>query len=686
MSAPSESSNGAGHRLAVDIGGTFIDYVLLDEATGEFVTDKEAAFRDAIAEQLFVGYDRLVEGGGATLARFVHGSTLAINTILQENGAKVGLITTRGFRDVLEIGRGNRTEVYDFAFSPPRPLVPRHLRREVTERTDFRGNEVAPLDLAELEVEVEALVAQGVDAIAICFLHAYADPSHEREAADWIGERHPELFLTRSSDVATEWREFERTSTAVLNAYVMPVIVRYLGQVQDGLDSRRYRRPLTIMQSNGGVMAADVAKRVPIRMLESGPAGGVIGAQALATAIGEPNVICADVGGTSFDVALIRDGNAVERFRTDVEGRPVLAPSVDIISVGSGGGSVAWIDERGQLRVGPRSAGSRPGPACFRQGGDEPTVTDCNLVLGRLDAERFLGSRMPLDRQAAEDALRPLAEELGMSVADAAAGVVRVAETDMSYALRLMTVERGYDPRDFALLGYGGGGGLFAAALSLELEIPRVIVPAAAGVFSAWGLLFADFREDAARTRVLALDGAGRADFIALLAEVRAEAVERLAEHGIDRERALAVSRADVRFRGQEHTLTVPVPALERADEVVAAVRDAFVERHRAHYGQADETRDVEVVTVRASATAKLRHPDLARSAANGAEGRPRGERDVWFSATNRFETTEIWSRDAIGPRTEVCGPAVIEEWNATTPVGPGQSARRDELDNLIIT
>ena len=669
------------YRLAVDVGGTFIDYVLLNERTGAISIDKEAAYRDAISRQLFVGYDRAV-GEDADVRRLIHGSTLAINTILQAKGARAGLITTAGFRDVLEIGRGNRTDIYDFFWTPPAPLIPRHLRVEVDERVDYAGDVVRALDADALLERARFLVEEGgVEVIGICFLHAYANPENEREAAELIRAAHPGVYVTASHEVATEWREYERTSSTVLNGYIMPIVSRYFSEVEADLGGRDFDGNLAIMQSNGGVMPTDVCMRVPLRTLESGPAGGVVGARALAEAIGEPNVICADVGGTSFDVALVYDGEAIERFRTEVDRRPVLAPTVDIISIGSGGGSIAWIDERGVLRVGPESAGSRPGPACFGGGGTRPTVTDCNLLLGRLDPEKFLGSRMRLDTAAAEAAVATVAEPLGMSLTEAAAGVIRLAEIDMTYALRLMTVERGYDPRTFALLAYGGGGGLFAAALLDELEIPRAIVPTAAAVFSAWGLLFADYREDAALTRVIAVTAGTEERFAELVAGVCDEAAAKLALHGLPEPDAVVAARADVRFAGQEHTLSVPIASTGTPQQVVAELRREFASRHRAHYGQADESRDIEVVTIRATATARVPHPEL-RPVDGGGAARPTGKRRVWF---DELVEADIWARADLGPGDTVTGPAIVEEWNTTIPVGSGQRATVDPYGNLVI-
>lgn len=673
------------HRLAVDVGGTFIDYVLLNEQTGEVTVDKEPAYKDEISRQLFSGYDRVTPQGDHSVNRLIHGSTLAINTILQETGSSVGLLTTRGFRDVLEIGRGNRVDIYDFFYRPPRPLISRRLRREVRERINPAGKEVVPLSLDEVEAEAAFLLTHGVEAIAICFLHAYANPTHEQRARDWLAHRYPDLYVSCSHEVANEWREYERTSSVVMNAYVMPTTGRYFSEVETELKRRGFAGDLAIMQSNGGVMPADVAKQVPLRTLESGPAGGVVGAQALAVAVDEPNVICADVGGTSFDVALIHEGRVVERYKTEVDKRPVLAPTVDIISIGAGGGSIAWIDDRNSLRVGPRSAGARPGPACFGSGGTEPTVTDCNLLLGRLDAENFLGRRMSLDVAAAEAAVASIAEPLGIDLVSAAGGVVRLAETNMVYAIRQMTVERGQDPRRFVLLAYGGGGGLFASALIDELEVPQAIIPQNSAVFSAWGLLFADYREDAWLTKVLAINESTQSEFARLVEVLAREARCKLAQHGIDTGRAELSARADIRFVGQEHTLITPVPLGLSAAELASKLKESFAERHRAQYGQADERRDIEVVTVRATALGGVPHPNLVATEVGPSVPSPHTTRSVWFTSENATVETAIWERATLKPGDTVQGPALIEEWNSTTLVNPGQTARVDGFNSIRV-
>jgi len=669
--------------IGVDVGGTFIDVVSLDRETGEVAIEKQPATPERLGEEVVTALFRLPARGD--VERILHGSTIAINTLLQRTGACVGLITTRGFRDVLELARGNRPHIYDWVWVPPEPLVPRDLRREVNERLGPRGEELVPLDLAGLAREVDALVADGVEAIAVCFLHAYTNPKHERAAAEAIHERHPSIPVTLSSDTASEWREYERTSTSTINAYVQPLVGGYLRALRDRLDVEGVTAPLGMMQSNGGVMSAERALALPVRTLSSGPAGGVIGVSALARRLGHADAICADVGGTTFDVAIIEDGRVQERTESEIAGLPVLAPTVDVHSIGAGGGSIAWIDDLGGLRVGPRSAGARPGPACFGFGGEDPTVTDCHLVLGRLDPERFLGSRMKLDAERAGRAIEErIARPMGMSLDEAADGILRIAEHAMANAIHGMTVERGLDPRSFVLYAYGGGGGLFAAATAAELGIRTIVIPRSPANFSAWGILLSGYREDVATTRVLPLDDAAMRSVVAELGSLTEEAVERLGSLGLANDRISIERRADLRFHGQEHTVTVDVEeGWGPAD--APRLRDRFVERHRRLYGHGDPGAAVEVVTVRARATVPTDVSVWQRHDPSGSSG-PRTSRPVSFREAGGVVPTPIHDRDALAVGEYVAGPAVVEEWTSTTLVPPGWSVHTDELGYLVLT
>lgn len=669
--------------IAVDVGGTFIDVVSIDRGTGMMSVDKQPSTPDRIADELLTVLERL-PGSPSEIDRFLHGSTVAINALLQRDGAKVGLLTTRGFRDVLELARGNRPHIYDWVWVPPEPLVPRDLRREVTERLGPRGEEIAPLDLAGLAREVDALVREGVEAVAVCFLHAYANPKHEREAADAIARRHPQLPVTLSSEIAAEWHEYERTSTAVINAYLRPLFQRYLGSLRERLRAAGLEGAVGVMQSNGGVMTADRALGLPVRTLSSGPAGGVIGVASLARRLGHPDAICTDVGGTTYDVAIIEGGRVQERTETQVAGLPVFAPTVDVTSIGAGGGSIAWIDELDGPRVGPESAGARPGPACFGFGGEEPTVTDCHLVLGRLDPERFLGSRMRLDVGAAERAVHErVARPLGMELEDAADGVVKIAETAMANAIHTMTVERGIDPRRSVLYAYGGGGGLFAAAVAAELDIDTIVVPREPATFSAWGILASGYREDVSTTRVLLLDDDAMRSAIAELGSLGTEVVGRLTDLGVSREVVEVLRKADLRFRGQEHTVTVELDPTWGAGDA-PALRAAFVDRHRQLYGHGDRDAVVELVTVRCRGVVAAEESywpawEVAERAAS------RTERPVFFRETGGFGLAAIYSRDSLAVDQDVIGPAVVEEPTSTTLVPPGWTARTDDLGNLVL-
>ena len=676
-------------RLAIDIGGTFADFVLLDEDSGSVTLEKEPSPKERLTDHIFKGIGRL-DVDLTDLDMVIHGSTVVINTILQEVGGRIGLITTQGFRDVLGLGRGNRPEVYNLLYKPPTPLIPRYLRLEVPERLDHKGNVITPLDEEATRRAIERLKAREVEGIAVCFLHAYANPEHERGVRRIAGEVYPEAHVSISSDITGEFREFERTSTVALNTYVMPSVAAYLAGLEERLSLGGFRGGLNIIQSTGGLTTSEEARRMPIRTLESGPAGGVIGAVALGRQLDEPNLIATDVGGTSFDVALILGGRPFEKSETYVNKRPVLQPTIDITSVGAGGGSIAWLDDSGGFRVGPLSAEADPGPVCFGKGGTEPTVTDAHLVLGRINPRNFLGRRMELDVAGAKAAIQGrIADPLGLSLEEAAHGITHLADTNMIHAIRRVTIERGHDPRDFTLLGYGGGGGLFAASLAREMEIGKTIIPVNPAVFSAWGILNSDFREDVVRTTVMPTAALSVEELLEMFGDLADVAADKLAASGLAAERARFVHALDMRYEGQEHTVKVPLPS---AGDFKAGgmplLQSLFDQLHERMYAHASPGTPTELVNLRLSAiveSGKPSIPEIPRGTGDGGEAL-KSDRRVYFRDERDVLACPVYDRERLGAGDAFRGPAIVEEWNTTTIVHPGQRLGVDDYGNLIIT
>ena len=694
-------------RLSVDVGGTFTDFVLLDEESGEVIYEKVPTFHENLEQSFFEGVDRL-ETDVQDMAAIVHGTTVVINAILQKKGAALALITTQGFRDVIELGRGNRPHIYDVFYQPPPPIVPRNLRFQVPERLNFRGEILTELNESRVLEIARDLQARGIEAVAVCFLHAYANPVHELKAAEILASIYPGLHISMSHQMVGEWREYERFTTTALNAWVMPVMASYLQRLEASLKNRRFQGALGVMQSTGGVMSSDLAKRVPMRTLESGPAGGVMGAAALGKLMGYSNIISADAGGTSFDVALIVEGKPFESTQTNVDRYPVLLPSIDVVSIGAGGGSIAWMHEDGSLRVGPQSAEADPGPACFGKGGKEPTVTDAHLLLGRINPDYFLAQRMRLDVRAAEEAIRSdVAEPLGLTLVEAAHGVTHIADMNMTYAIRNLTIERGFDPREFVLMCYGGAGGLFATSLAQELEIPKVIIPPEPANFSAWGILSTDYREDAIKTSVAALGERGSreerlawtqaaGDQISSVEELlqRFAALEESARQALTNavisESNVAITRSvDMRYEGQEHSVHVMMPdEATLRSEGLRALKSAFDHAHERYFEHSSPETAAEVVTLRASVVGVTRKPILSRLAPGSGNGEAalKGHRSVYFRDLGDFEDCPIYERSRLGAGDHLLGPAIVEEWASTTIVKPAQRLEVGDFGELVIS
>jgi N-methylhydantoinase A len=536
---------------------------------------------------------------------------------------------------------------------------------------------------------VKTLQARGVEGIAVCFLHSYANPAHEQRAREIINGVFPEAHVAISADITGEWREFERTSTVAMNTYVMPRMSAYVGDLEDRLSGAGFNGAFNIIQSTGGMVSAAEARRLPIRTLESGPAGGIIGAVALGQEIGETHLIASDVGGTSFDVGIILDGKPSEKSQTYVNKRPVLQPTIDIISVGAGGGSIAWIDDSGAFRVGPMSAEADPGPVCYGKGGTEPTVTDAHLILGRINPNNFLGHRMEMDVDGARSAIKEkIADPLGLALEEAASGITRLADISMINAIRNVSIERGHDPRDFSLLCYGGGGGLFAASLAEELQIGRVIIPVNPAVFSAWGILNSDYREDVVLTAVedmedLTVDGLiGRYDDLANMC------LAQMGRDGLTTDGVVVTRRADMRYDGQEHTVTVPLPTnQELKGGGLNVLISHFDEYHERAYAHASPGTPTQLVNLRVSASVLASKPVIAEVAAGSGDGGAarRPTRQVYFESNRGFVDCATYERDKLGVGDKFGGPAIIEEWNSTVIVQPGQGVEVDKFGNLII-
>jgi len=671
---------GQGIRLAVDIGGTFTDLAAQDTATGRVARAKSGTTPGALDRGVLAALAQSgVPAGG--IAAFIHGTTVVINAATERTGAVTALVTTRGFRDVLEIGRANRPDLYNLAYAKPAPFVPRHLRFEVGERMTYQGEAAEPLSGGDLDVVAGRLAGAGVQAVAVCFLHAWANPEHERQAAAVLSARLPGVAVIASHQVSGQWREYERTSTAVLSAYVQPIVTSYLGALADSLTAAGVRAPLYVMRSNGGVSPFGHAARTPIALLESGPVAGVTAAAELGRLLGARHILTLDIGGTTAKTAAIRDGqvrvNTLHHIgKTPAfAGYPVQAPTVEIVEIGAGGGSLVWADAAGGLHVGPQSAGADPGPACYVRGGTEPTLTDANLVAGRLDPGYFLGGAMKLDLAAARRALSALGARMGMDARSTARGVLRYAVAQMSHALRLVTLRRGYDPRDFAFIAYGGAGPLHAALLARELGISRTIIPPGPGHFSAFGMLAGPLRGEAVRTVVGPL---GATDLARAFVPAERAAVADLGPHGQGADMA---RYAELRYQGQEHTLEVPVSDPNTAAEL----RRAFERRCLEAYSFRLDV-PVEVVTLRVTATAPA-SAAISWGCDDGAggSGPPAPFRSVDFDPYGGVTGTPVISRPDLAGQGWVSGPCVIEEPAATTLVLPGQAARRDELGNIVI-
>ncbi len=679
------------YRLGIDVGGTFTDLALFDEKQGTLNVFKIASTLHDPSEAILSGIKKILKRFSIRpreLSYLGHGTTVATNSVIENRGAKTGLITTKGFRDLLEIARQKRPSLYDYFADKPPDLVPRTLRKEITERVSARGEVIVQLDTRELKKIISEFKKNGVEAVAVCLIHSYLYPEHEKKCAEFAGTALPHAFICASCDVLPEFREYERMSTTTMNASLGPVIARYLERFSEEVKKMGIKTRPYITQSSGGIMSIETVQKLPIRTIFSGPSAGVTGACFIASKSGCNNIITFDMGGTSCDVSLVKNGKPLVSTERTVGGHPVKTPMIDIHTIGAGGGSIAWIDEGGLCKVGPRSAGASPGPVAYGKGGDDVTVTDANLVLQRLNPHHLLGGDMKIDARSAYQAIEvKIASVLKMDVIKAAEGIIRIVNANMERAIQVVSVEQGFDPRDFVLMSFGGAGPLHSGEISKELGIKKVLVPRTPGNFCAWGLLIADVKMEFAHTHLADAIPENIDILHNVNTDLETQAVQWFEQEKIPPDTQEIMRFLDMRYSGQDYELSIPIPNKNMDETVLQEVIENFHRSHKRNYGYCIHDRPVQAVTFRLTA--------VGRSSGN-TEGtrfpeersvplKPVSERAVYFTGQG-FLQCPIFHRDALFPKDRFTGPAVVEQFDSTVLVLPDQEVSVDELGNIIIT
>ena len=675
-------------RVATDIGGTFTDLVYVDDQGVVGVAKSHTTPPNF--EQGIIDVIKKSEIDQQTIETFIHGTTVIINALTERKGVKTGLITTQGFRDVLEIGRGNRPDLFNVRYKKPAPFVERYLRQEVEERLNQKGEIVVPLDQDRIKELVAYFKKEQVEALAVSYLHAYKNPEHEQQTVQLIKELWPEISVTASHEVTKEWREYERTNTAVLNSYVKPIASKYINKLDAKLLENKANSFNYIMQSNGGTTTFEQAKKTPINMVESGPVAGIYGAAYLGEIIGEKNVIAFDIGGTTAKCSLISSGEVkvstdyyIEKDNLNA-GYPIKSPVVDIVEIGNGGGSIAWIDEAGSLKVGPHSAGAVPGPVAYGQGGTEPTTTDANLLTGRLSPENF---DYQVDMKRVEQTIdEKVARKFDMTAEEGALGIIRIANANMLNALKLISVRKGYDPRDFTLVAFGGGGSMHAPALAQELGVKKVVVPVASSVFSAWGMLMTDLRHDYIQTYINQLEKVALTDLNEEWGKLENQSIEQYKEENIDEENIIFHRFLDMRYAGQEHTVKVPLKNGEITEQTVQETIELFHVMHEQSYTFKLVEAQTEIVNLHLTAFGHVQKPQLQKLETKGRDTVQalKETRNVYYETDGWIET-KVYHRHHLSPDMVIQGPAVVEEPTATTVIYKGQTLTVDAYGNLVI-
>ena len=693
------------YRLGVDIGGTFTDATLINETTGEIRVGKVPSTPQDPSQGFMEATHRILREADVSpneVEYVVHGTTVATNSIIEGKVARTGFITTDGFRDLLEIQRQIRPSLYDLQFEKPRPLVPRYLCFGVPERLDAQGHVLTSLDEFAVRDIAEELRQENVESIAVCFLHSYINPIHEKRTGEILRETFPNVFVSLSSEVAPEFREYFRASTTVINACIRPIVERYLQSIEAQLREEGLEAELLVMQSSGGVFTFSAASEKPVFMVESGPAAGVIAATYLGSILEHPDVISFDMGGTTAKVGLIQNGTP--RITKDYEvgtaaqtgmgasrgaGYPIRTPVIDLVEIGAGGGSIAWVDSGGVLRVGPQSAGADPGPVCYRMKGTEPTITDANLVLGRLNPHYFLGGEIELDIEAAQQAIKEkCADPLGLNLTTAAHGIVEIANAAMVNALRLVSIQRGYDPRDFVLTAFGGAGPVHANRLAAEIEAPTTIIPMSPGTTSAMGLLVTDLKHDYSTTLIQRADQLNTTTMNATYQELETQGQASLEREGMRPEDITFLRQVDIRYVGQSYELMLPMPAGRLRKSEIDRVLEQFHIEHDRAYGYSAPAEPTEFVTLRLTAIGKIAKPHLheLEKGTNDITKALKATRSVYFAESNGYIECPVYDRYRLGAECILKGAGIVEEIDSTTVIHPGYQAQVDKFGNLILT
>ncbi|MGO4299381.1 hydantoinase/oxoprolinase family protein [Leifsonia sp. RAF41] len=678
-------------RIGVDTGGTFTDVCAFDDETGLLHVRKVSSTPDDPGRAIVQGVEEILDQIGqraiSEISYFAHGTTVGTNALLTGGGVETGVITTKGFRDLLELGRGRRPDMYNPQADKAAPLAPRHSRMEVNERVRHNGEVETALDEAQVRVAVRKLREQQVKAIAVCLLYSYIHPDHERRVREIIREEYPEVYVSLSSEVLPEFREYERLSTVVVNSYVGPVVFRYLARLRETLASKGLEAVPHVTQSNGGIIPFVTAEAMAVRLVLSGPSTGVVGAAQLCNAAGFPNIITFDMGGTSSDISLVQNGKPKVTSGMELDGRPIRSPMLDIHTVGAGGGSLGWIDSGGHLKVGPQSAGAFPGPACYGHG-TEAAVTDANVVLQMLNPEYLLNGQMKIDRALSVKAVEQLAGPLGLDVEETALGILRVVTANMARAIRVVSVQRGYDPRDYALVPFGGAGPLHASRLARELGMTQIVVPETPGAQSAMGLLMTDIQTDFMRTHRVDVTDENAGALAATFDGLASQADEWFDLEEVPTEGRTIVRRVDMRYRGQNFELAVDLrDDLNLVLEGTGELTELFHEAHERVYGYRSPEATVEAITFRVEAHGQTPRVELHTSPDGGSDPTHAliGTRDTYFDPAVGFEPVPVYDRSLLVPGNKIVGPAIVEQMDTTTVLLPGDELSVDVYRNLVI-